>query len=137
VGGAGGDGSPGGRIGSPTRVLASLPGRRRRDPRPLVASAGPAAPEHGEVVGADGEPVAAVEVVAQLGEGGVGNLDHRTADLAHQVLVGLVGQVVHGPPVSEVHVVDYPDALEGVEAPVDGGQVDVRLGLLHQRGQVV
>ena len=47
------------------------------------------------------------------------------ARLAHQVLVGIVEQVVHGPPVPEMDVVDDAELLEGVERPVDRRAMDV------------
>jgi hypothetical protein len=49
------------------------------------------------------------------------------ADLADEVLVHRIGHVVHGRAVAEVRVLDDAEALEGVEVPVDGG--DVHLGV--------
>ena len=51
--------------------------------------------------------------------------------------MGLVGQVVHGPPVAEMDVVDDPELLQRVERAVDGREVDVGVRPLDGGGEVV
>ena len=89
------------------------------------------------MAGADGEAVVGLEALGEVGEEGVGDLDDGGAHVAHQVLVGLVGQVEDGPTVAEVHVVDDPELLEGVEAAVDRRQVDVGVVGLDLVGELV
>ena len=54
-----------------------------------------------EVVRADGEAVLLAQSGVEVVEQRVGHLDHPTAALAHQVVVRLVGEVVHGPAVTD------------------------------------
>jgi hypothetical protein len=60
----------------------------------------------------------------------VGEVLHRDVDrdpagVAHEMVMVVDGSHVIGPgTVSEVNVADQPDALEGVERPVDRRQVD-------------
>ena len=63
------------------------------------------------------------------------------AALAEQVLVGLVREVVDGPPVTEVDMVDDPQLLERLERSVHGREVHRREAGLHRgrdllRGEV-
>jgi hypothetical protein len=64
-------------------------------------------------------------------------LDHALAPLADQVLVILVGQVVDGAAVTEMHVVDHAGFLQGVERPVHRGDVHRRKAPLHTPDDVV
>lgn len=53
------------------------------------------------------------------------------------MLVQVVGKVVHGPAVAEVHVLDQSGPLEGLEAPVDGGPVHLSRTCTNAVGQLV
>jgi hypothetical protein len=67
-------------------------------------------------------------LVAQSGgdvvQEAVGRLLDRTAHLAHQVLVEVVDEVVHGPTVAEVDVFDQARVLERLERAVHGRPMD-------------
>lgn len=89
------------------------------------------------MVGPEGEAVALGQPGRQRREEVIGHLDHGTAHLTHQVLVGIVEQVVDGAAMAEVDVVDHVEVLQGVEGPVDGRAVDVRMRPLHQLGEIV
>ena len=56
-----------------------------------------------------------------IGEGAerrVGHFDHPPTLLTHQVLMRVVDQVVNGASVTEMNVIDYPKALEGIESAI-------------------
>jgi hypothetical protein len=85
----------------------------------------------------DAEAELALEAVGDAVEHLVGHLHDRAARRAHEVLVVLVGEVVHGSPVAEVHVVDDLECLERLQAAVDRRQVDVGVGGLHPHRELV
>lgn len=68
-------------------------------------------------------------------QGVVGNLDDQAALLAHEVVMGVVGEVVDGRSVSEVDMVDHPETLELVQEAVDGGFMHVGLVDLDVGGE--
>ncbi len=65
------------------------------------------------------------------------HLHHPAASLAHQVLVVVVGEVEDRRAVGQVGVVDDAQLLEGVEGPVDGGDVHRREAAVHLGGDVL
>ncbi len=103
--------------------------RRRR--------AGPAAADEGEMPGADLEAVAAPEVTGQIREQLGRDLDDGPAVLADEVLMDVVGQVVHRGAVTQVRVLDQAELGEGVQAPVDGGAMHVRMQPVDLGGELV
>lgn len=52
---------------------------------------------------------------------------HMATGFTHQVMVHVVGQVVHGWPVTEMYMGHHAEASQRVEAAVDGRIVDVRM----------
>src|SRR5256714_2102673 len=122
--------------GRPPPASSLAPGSARRrpsavDPAPYQPPTGPSASGALSAAAHDGE-VAAVEVEAELllehpeqrPQLGDRQLLDPFALLAEQVLVGLVGQVVDGPAVAEVHVVDHPQLLQRVQRAVHRREVD-------------
>lgn len=83
-------------------------------------SAGVAAAEEGEVLRLELELVGLPELATKLFQRTVGDFDHSVTGLADEVVVRVIGEVVHRRPVSEVDVVDDAEAFEVVEEPVDG-----------------
>ena len=71
--------------------------------------------EHSEVPGLQGEAEVVEEAFRQGAEDLVGDLDDLGARLADEMLVEVVGEVVHGAAVTEVHVVDDAEILEVAE----------------------
>jgi len=67
------------------------------------------------------------EALAQPLERVVGDLDHPAARLADEVMVGVVGEVVHRWSVAEVNVIDHAEAGEIVEKAIDGRLVHIGL----------
>lgn len=65
------------------------------------------------------------------------HLDDGAACLAHEVLVGIAGEVIHGSPVAEMDVVDESQLLEIVEDAVDRRLMDVRVRRLYALSDVV
>ena len=96
-----------------------------------------AAADHREVPGLEPEAVAREQRLLQRSEERRRHLDHITADLADDVLMGVVGQVVHRPPVTEVDVVDDAQVLQVGEGAVDRRPVDVRVAFAYALGEVV
>ena len=90
-----------------------------------------------EVAGVDVEAEAAAEGSGERGEDIGGHLNYGAAGPADEVVVGVVGEVVDGGTVPEVHVLDYPEIRQRVERAVDGGTVHVRVGGLHPVGEVL
>jgi Transmembrane secretion effector len=107
--------------------------RRPREPRSGAATAVAA---EGEVVGVEPEPVVPLDPTAQRVEHVRRQLDDRPAVVTHQMVMGVVGEVVHGRAVAEVNVVDHTQFGEGLQRPVHRRQVDLGLGgphCVHQR----
>ena len=89
------------------------------------------------MVWAQCEVVRSVQTRSQVGEQLVGNFDDRLTHLAYEVLVPVVGEVVHRAPVAEVDMIDDTELLERIESAVDGRPVDLRVRALYGRGEVV
>jgi hypothetical protein len=89
------------------------------------------------VVGPEFESVLFVQSLGQRTEEAIGRFDHSTAHLADEVLMRVVEEVVDGPAVSEVHMVDDAEFLQRIERSVDGRPVDIRVRSLDGLGQVV
>ena len=83
------------------------------------------------------EPVGLSDLPAKLLQRSVWDFDHPVARPAHEVVMGVLGQVVDGRPVSEVDVVDDTEALELIEEPVDGRLVDVGMAGLDGGGDLL
>lgn len=98
----------------------------------MVALAG-----EGEVTGFEDEPEVGVQRGTKRIEDGARHLDDATARLADEVLVGVLGEVVHGGAVTQVDVIDDPELLEVVEEAVDGGLVDVGVAGVHRGRQLL
>ena len=75
------------------------------------------------MVGPHDEPPLAPQAVGDLRQEARGRLLDGAAHLADEVLVEVVGQVVHGPAVAEVDVLYQPRFLQGLERAVHGGPV--------------
>ncbi len=101
-------------LGAPERI-----GRVLRAGRAGLAQPGDAQS------GGDGEGIAGLHRRPQWAHHVAGHLGHGSAGLADEVVVGVIGEVVHGSGLSEVHPADDAEALEGVEGPVDGREVHV------------
>jgi len=58
-------------------------------------------------------------------------LDDGVALLTDQMVVDVIGEVVHRRAVAKVNVVDNVEALQFIQEPVDGGFMDVGLTAFH------
>ena len=107
------------RLAPCDRLDASIspPGASREGPGHEQSAA---APQHGEVVGIDGEAEPGLGVRGQATEQGVGCLDHLSALLTDEVPVGRTGQVVRRRPVPEVGVDDDAQSFQLVQVAIDG-----------------
>src|ERR1700750_277549 len=91
-----------------------------------------AAPEHGQVRDVRLEPVPRVERPGERRDLVRAGFVDLPAALADQVYVaGVAGQVVRGRAVVQVRVGDEAEAVQQLQRPVDGGDVDALGGLLH------
>lgn len=66
-----------------------------------------------------------------------GNLHDLSAGLAHEVLMHVLGQVVDGRTVPEVHVIDDSQRLEVVEEAVHRRLGDVGVGTVHLSSELL
>ena len=82
--------------------------------------------EHGEVMGIDGEIELGSGGLCQTTEETLRGLDHLAARFTHEVSMGRSRQVVGGGSVAQVRVDDDAQALQLIEVPVDGRDVNVR-----------
>jgi hypothetical protein len=89
------------------------------------------------VAGVEPEVEGGADAVGQWGQQGCGYLDHGAAALADQMQVAVVGELVDGPAVPEMHVRDNAQPFECVEGAVDRRQVHIRVARLHVRGQIL
>lgn len=89
------------------------------------------------MAGAEVEAVVAEHAVGDGAEEVVRDLDDRSARLAHEMLMRVVGQVVHGPAVAQVDVVDDAEVFQITERSVDRRAVDVRMTALDELSEVV
>lgn len=53
------------------------------------------------------------------------------------MLVRLVGQVVHRPPVAQVGMINHPQTLQSLEGSIDSGKMDVGIAGLNVGRQIV
>ncbi len=83
---------------------------------------------HREVVGRNQEVEVPSQALLEAAVESSRDLGDRSAGLAHQVKVLLVGEVVDGWPMPEVSVLDDALPLEGIQGPVHGRRGD--LGML-------
>lgn len=86
------------------------------------------------MAGLEFEPEVAQQPSSQLVEGLRRHLEHGGTVAAHEVLVSVVDEVVHGRPVSEMGMVDDTELLEVIEKSVDRRLVHVRVDSLHVLG---
>lgn len=91
----------------------------------------------GEVGGVQREVVVAGDATLEWCQRTEGQLDHPTAVTTHDVVVGLVSEVVDGWPMSQVDVVDDAERRERVQRAIDGRSVDVGMGALHRVGELI
>lgn len=85
----------------------------------------------------DLEAVLGANPTAEAAERLLGNLDHNPTPPADQMVVRVVGEVVHGRTVAEVDVVDDTEPFEVLQEPVHRGLVDVGLAGLDGDGQLL
>ena len=88
-----------------------------------------------EVVGVQPEAVVPLDAAGERGEHVGRELDNGPAPIAHDMVVGIIGEVVHRRTVAEVDVVHHVELGEPLKRAVDGRQVDVGIGVLHGIGQ--
>ncbi len=86
----------------------------------------------GEVSGFEDEAEVALQLGAQRIEDGARHLDDPAAGLADEVLVGVLGEVIHRRTVAEMDVVDDAELLEVVEKAIHRRLVDVRMSGVHR-----
>src|SRR5688572_21057078 len=114
--------------------------RRRFAPhlgRFALVAAVSAVPDDGEMPPVEGEAVVGLQLADEGAQLGQGDLLDAVARLAVEVLVALVGQVVDGPAVPEVDVVDDLELLERLEGPVHGRQIHGREPRLDGGGDLL
>jgi hypothetical protein len=90
---------------------------------------------HREVVGRNQEVKVPSQALLEAPVKGARNLRYRSAGLAHQVKVLLVGKVVDGWPMPEVSVLDDALPLEGVQSPVHGRRGDLGMIVMDALGE--
>jgi hypothetical protein len=90
-----------------------------------------AAPQDGEVVGADIEAILGPGGPSETIEELCRRLDHRRACFADEMAVSEGGEIEHRRAVTEMGVDHDSGLFEFVEVPVDGGHVDVGSDLVN------
>lgn len=86
--------------------------------------------------GVDLEVEVGEEAPAEVPECLVGDFDNLAAGVAHEVVVGVVGEVIDGGAVSEVDVINDAETFEFFEEAVHGRLVDVGLAVLDVGGEL-
>jgi hypothetical protein len=89
------------------------------------------------VVRLDREPVLGAQATYETREVGASDLDDSSAHFAHEVRMSLFREVVDGAAVPEVDMLDDAELLEGLEAAIDGGSMNVGMLGLHRDGEFV
>lgn len=86
--------------------------------------------------GVEAKAVSLLNLALERSEHVGGDDDHVAAGVAHQMVVNLISQVVHGRSVTEVDMGDHAQVGQGVEAAIDGRGVDVRVLGSHRGRQL-
>ena len=79
----------------------------------------PALAHEGEMVGPQSKAVLSVQTHREISEHFIGDLEHGPTHSTRQMLMAIRAQVVGRWPVTEVHVLDYAQLLQGEQGPVD------------------
>ncbi len=88
------------------------------------------------MMGSKNEPVLCVKRYGEIFEILVRHLDNRATGVAKEMLMQFLHQVVDGPTVSKVDVVDDASLFERLQGTVDRRQMDVRLRFLDRGSEI-
>ncbi len=102
-----------------------------------AGAAGGAVAGDGEVVRVRLEAVVRTEAAGDRLEHVGGKVDHDAARLTDRVVVRLVGEVIGGRAVTEVHVLNEVDLLERFERAIDRRSMDLRPPCVDQLRKLV
>lgn len=89
------------------------------------------------MLGVDEEPVITLDLPGQRCQCRGRHLHDSPALRTHQVMVRHVREVEDGGAMGEVDVLDHTELGEGLQRPVHGGLVDIRVLGLHPPGELV
>ena len=92
---------------------------------------------HREVVGRNQKVEVPSQALLEAAVESSRDLGDRSAGLAHQVKVLIVGEVVDGWPMPEVSVLDDALPLEGIQSPVHGRRGDLRMLTMDAPGELL